>query len=333
MEMIGQQRIRVEDATQVGEARRAAALLSARAGLSETESGRLAIIVNELGSNLGKHARQGELLIQELCSVERSGVEVLSLDRGPGMDLAASLRDGHSTAGTRGEGLGAVRRLADEFDADTGPKGSVVMARVWTGGAPDGRVQIGAASQPVANEHLCGDSWACRMTVTTARLLVVDGLGHGPLAARAAQVATEGFARTDALAGPEAIVHAIHGALRPTRGAALAVAELDLVSRTLRFCGVGNIGALLQDPAAPAARGLVSHNGIGGHEARRIQEFTVRWPSGGMLVLHSDGITSHWTLKDESGLRRRHAGVIAGVIFREFRRASDDATVVVLREP
>ncbi|MGE5048650.1 MAG: SpoIIE family protein phosphatase [Deltaproteobacteria bacterium] len=330
--MIGQQRIVVEDATQVGEARRTAALLSARAGLSETESGRLAIIVNELGSNLGKHARHGELLIQEFRGVQRSGVEVLSLDRGPGMDLATSMRDGHSTAGTRGEGLGAVRRLADEFDADTGPSGSVVMARIWVGGVPDGALQIGAACQPVANEHLCGDSWDCRMTATRTRLLVVDGLGHGPLAARASQVATEAFAGTDALPGPEAIVHAIHGALRPTRGAALAVAELDLVSRTLRFCGVGNIGGLLQDPAG-AARGLVSHNGIGGHEARRIQEFVIRWPPGGILVLHSDGITSHWTLKPESGLRRRHAGVIAGVIFRDFRRTSDDATVIVLREP
>lgn len=330
--MIGQQRIRVEDATQVGEARRAAALLSSRAGLSETESGRLAIIVNELGSNLGKHARQGELLLQELRGVQRSAVEVLSLDRGPGMDLAASLRDGHSTAGTRGEGLGAVRRLADEFDAESGPKGSVVMARVWTGGAPEAPLQIGAACQPLANEHLCGDAWDCRMTATRARILVVDGLGHGPLAARAAQVAMEAFEDTDALPGPEAIVHAIHGALRPTRGAALAVAELDLVSRALRFCGVGNIGGLLQDPAG-AARGLVSHNGIGGHEARRIQEFVIRWPPGGILVLHSDGITAHWNLKDQSGLRRRHAGVIAGVIFRDFRRASDDATVVVLREP
>ncbi len=330
--MIGQQRIRVEDATQVGEARRAAALLSTSAGLSETESGKLAIIVNELGSNLGKHARQGELLLQELRGVERSGVEVLSLDRGPGMDLAASLRDGHSTAGTRGEGLGATRRLAHEFDAESGPNGSAVMARVWAGGAPEGVVQIGGACQPVATEFLCGDAWASRQTLTRTRLLVVDGLGHGPLAARAAQVAVEAFAGTDALPGPEAIVHAIHAALRPTRGAALAVAELDRVSRSLRFCGVGNIAGVLQDPAA-APRGLVSHNGIAGHEARRIQEFAAPWPSGGILVLHSDGITAHWTLKGESGLRARHVGVIAGVLFRDFRRASDDATVVALREP
>jgi anti-sigma regulatory factor (Ser/Thr protein kinase) len=332
VEVIGQQRIRVEDASQVGEARRSAALFSMRAGLSETESGRLAIVVNELGSNLGKHARQGELLIQELRGIRRNGVEVLSLDRGPGMDLAASLRDGHSTAGTRGEGLGAIRRLADEFDAETGPKGSVVMARVWTGGPPQGGLQIGAACQPIANEHLCGDAWECRMTATRTRLLLVDGLGHGPLAARAAQVAVEAFAGTDALPGPEAIVHALHGALRPTRGAALAVAELDLVSRTLRFCGVGNVAGVLQDPAG-AARGLVSHNGIAGHEARRIQEFVIRWPAGALLVAHSDGITAHWSLSDQSGLRMRHAGVIAGVIFRDFRRPSDDATVVVLREP
>ena len=330
--MIPQQRIRVEDATQVGEARRAAALLARSAGLSETESGRLAIVVNELTSNLGKHARQGELLLQELRGEKRSGVEALSLDRGPGMDLSASLRDGHSTAGTRGEGLGAVRRLAQEFDADSGASGSVVLARVWAGGAPEGALQIGAACQPVANEHLCGDAWASRSSGARIRLLVVDGLGHGPLAARAAQVAVEAFDTTDALPGPEAIVHKLHATLRPTRGAALAVAEVDLVSRALRFCGVGNISGLLHDSTG-AGRGLVSHNGIAGHEARRIQEFTARWPARGILVLHSDGINTHWTLKGESGLRARHAGVIAGVLFRDFRRTADDATAAVLREP
>jgi hypothetical protein len=163
-------------------------------------------------------------------------------------------------------------------------------------------------------------------------LLVVDGLGHGPIAARAASVAVEAFAATGRLPGPEAVVHALHAALRPTRGAALAVSELDLISRTVRFSGVGNIGATVEG-AAQKARGLVSHNGIAGHEARRIQEFTVPWPAKGLLVVHSDGIQTQWKLDAYSGLQARHASVIAGVLYRDFRRKGDDATVVVIKEP
>jgi hypothetical protein len=52
-----------------------------------------------------------------------------------------------------------------------------------------------------------------------------------------------------------------------------------------------------------------------------------------VLVLHSDGLTSHWKLAAYSGLHVRHAAVIAGVLYRDFRRANDDVTVVVVKEP
>jgi anti-sigma regulatory factor (Ser/Thr protein kinase) len=332
VEVIAQQRIAMQEATQVGEARRVAASLASAVELPETEAGRVAIVVNELGSNLTRHAKGGELFLRELRAGNRRGVEVLSIDRGPGMDVNASMRDGHSTAGTRGEGLGAVSRLAQEFDAYSTPAGTVVMARVWTGGALDGQVQIGAVCQPFPGERECGDGWSFSGSRSRLRLLVVDGLGHGPVAARAANAAVETFGDTDRLAGPEAIVHTLHGALRPTRGAALAVAEVDLISRVVRFAGVGNIGATIETPPA-RARGLLSHNGSAGHEARRIQEFQLPWPAHGALIVHSDGLTTHWKLEAYPGLLARHAAVIAGVLFRDFRRNTDDATVVVLKEP
>jgi hypothetical protein len=163
-------------------------------------------------------------------------------------------------------------------------------------------------------------------------LLVVDGLGHGPLASRAATTAVEAFAGTDRLPGPEAVVHTLHGALRPTRGAAVGIVELDLIGRVLRFAGVGNVAAILESGGAQRARGLVSHNGIVGHEARRIQEFSLPWPGRGVLVVHSDGLQTQWKLDAYSGLQARHPSVIAGVLYRDFRRKNDDVTVVVLKE-
>jgi len=327
-----QQRIALLDDSHVGEARRTAASFSRIASLSEAEAGRVANVVTELGTNLRKHASGGELLMRELRYGQRAGVEVLSIDRGPGMDLATALRDGHSTAGTRGEGLGAVRRQAHEFDAFSGRGGSVIVARVWGGGPREDAVELGAVCVPFPGEAICGDAWEAQLSTASTRLLVVDGLGHGPIAARAASTAVEAFAATGRLPGPEAVVHALHAALRPTRGAALAVAELDLIARIVRFSGVGNIGAALES-ADQKTRGLVSHNGIAGHEARRIQEFAVPWPSKGVLIVHSDGIQTQWKLEAYPGLRARHASVIAGVLYRDFRRKGDDSTVVVIKEP
>jgi anti-sigma regulatory factor (Ser/Thr protein kinase) len=328
-----QQRIAIDHETHVGEARRIAASLARVAALPEANAGRVAIIVNELGTNLRKHAGGGDLVVGELRVGPQTGVEVLSIDRGRGMDVDKALQDGHSTTGTRGEGLGAVRRLAHEFDAWSARSGTVVMARVWaTGKAPPG-FQIGAICQPMPGEVECGDAWDLRSTLTVARILVADGLGHGPIAARAASTAVEAFAGTDRLAGPEAVVHSLHAALRATRGAALAVAELDLVGRVLRFSGVGNISAILEVTKGQKARGLLSHNGIAGHEARRIQEFTMPWPGRSVLIVHSDGLHSQWKLEAYSGLQARHAAVIAGVLYRDFRRKNDDGTVVVVKEP
>lgn len=327
--MIAQHRIEIDDDSQVGEARRVAAALSRTAGLSASEAGRVAIIVNELGTNLRKHAGRGELILAEIPG----GVEVLALDSGPGMDVEASLRDGRSTAGTRGEGLGAVKRQAQVFDAWSMPdQGAVVLARVCREGEQKTALQVGAVCIPLKGETECGDAWETDDHRSSLRVLVADGLGHGPTAARAAQTAVEAFRTSQKLPGPEAVIHSVHAALRPTRGAAIAVAEVDLVGRMVRFCGVGNVAATVEQPGAPG-RGLLSHNGIGGHEARRIQEFSVPLPARAVVVLHSDGLTTHWKLASYSGLHPRHAGVIAGVLYRDFRRKTDDATVVVVKEP
>ena len=51
----------------------------------------------------------------------------------------------------------------------------------------------------------------------------------------------------------------------------------------------------------------------------------------GEIVMQSDGIKNHWTIDRYAGLSERHPGLIAGVLYRDFHRSTDDATVVVLR--
>jgi hypothetical protein len=100
----------------------------------------------------------------------------------------------------------------------------------------------------------------------------------------------------------------------------------------VRYAGLGNISASIVSPVSPReSKNLVSYNGIAGHEARKIQEFAYEWPSGALLVVHSDGLSGRWDLARYPGLSLRDPSVVAGVLYRDFSRGRDDAIVVVVR--
>jgi hypothetical protein len=158
---------------------------------------------------------------------------------------------------------------------------------------------------------------------------MVDGLGHGVQAATAAEIALITFLKhAERSAGD--VVMCVHQALRSTRGAAVAVAELDHRQNSLRFCGIGNIAATVITLAGETQH-LVSLSGIAGHVMRRVQPFTYPWGRGSLLVMHSDGIGTHWSVSSLNGLAARRPDVIAGVLFRDHRRGRDDASVIVAR--
>jgi hypothetical protein len=254
---------------------------------------------------------------------------MLAVDKGPGMrDLPECLRDGFSSSNTPGIGLGAIRRMSDVFDIYTGPGlGTTLLSRFGT--VPGHNTpEIGVVSVPLKGERSCGDGWAVRSDGRRINALVVDGLGHGSGAETAALAALDVFARSNA-AGPAAVLEDIHTGMRHTRGAAGAVAQIDPDHGVVRFAGIGNIaGALLSHSPT---RNLASLSGTLGHEARRFQEFSYPWDPGTTLVMHSDGISARWDIGSYPGLSGRHPSLIAGVLFRDFRRERDDATILVLR--
>jgi hypothetical protein len=93
---------------------------------------------------------------------------------------------------------------------------------------------------------------------------------------------------------------------------------------------VGNIAATILDNGN--SRSLVSHNGTVGAEMRKAQEFTYPWQSSSILVMNSDGLSTHWKLDPYPGLANRSALMIAAVLYRDFKRTRDDATVLVARQ-
>jgi serine phosphatase RsbU (regulator of sigma subunit) len=244
------------------------------------------------------------------------------------------LQDGFSTAGTRGTGLGAIARLSSEFDVYSVPDwGTAVMARLWprpmASVSSRAAMDFGAVSLPHPAEQVCGDLWAVEQAPGRILLIVADGLGHGPAAAAAAQESVRVF-RENVHQAPAEILLSIDAALRSTRGAAVLVAAINLIERQVCCAGVGNISGsiVVEGPS----RSLVSHNGTMGHAVRKIQEFLYPFPCGAVLILHSDGLATSWRLNQYPGLAARSPVIIAGVLYRDYKRGRDDVTVVAVRD-
>jgi anti-sigma regulatory factor (Ser/Thr protein kinase) len=324
--------IMIRDRSSIGEARRISAQMADRARIKEPERGRIPLIVTELATNLLLHAQGGEILMGMLPVETGPGLEIVAVDRGPGMaDVQRCMADGYSNAGTTGCGLGAVRRLSTEFDIySTEPAGTVVLSRVRSfDRKPSGEVHFSAVNVPASGEIECGDAWQLRQIDGELWLTVVDGLGHGPFAAAAAAGAVSVFNEAS-FETPSGYLEAAHSALRSSRGAAVAVARADLRLHKLQYAGVGNIVGSIIDQTGKS-RSLMSHNGIIGVEVRKFQQFEYEWRDGDLLVMHSDGMSARWKLNDYPGLARADPGVIAATLYRDAKRGRDDTTVVVAR--
>jgi len=332
--------IEVSEPSQAGEARRQAVALAEELKMDEKRCGAVAIAATEMATNLVKHAGRGHILIQRLDRPDRRGLRVTAVDKGPGVsDISQALDDGHSTAGSMGSGLGAIRRLSDSFDFYSVPgSGTIVTADFWheansparsggqtRNGAP---IQIGVVSEPIRGEEVCGDGWAIRLSPAHTILMVVDGLGHGILAAEAAREAERRLAATNGNSLTE-IIQDVHLALKKTRGAALGLAKIDPEKGLISFAGVGNTSASIV--ASGSSRSMPSHNGILGQQMERIQEFTYPWSKGNILVMHSDGLVSRWDLERYPGIWNRHPSLVAAVLHRDFSRGRDDVTVLVTK--
>lgn len=325
----------VTEASQVAEARRRATGLAQGLGFGETATGRVAIVATELSTNLVKYGASGEILLNAFEDETGTGVEILALDKGTGLsNLADAMRDGHSTGGSAGTGLGAVRRQSQAFDIVSWPgKGTAIISRLVAAPvAKDVNPAIqpfaGAVAVPLRGETVNGDAYCIRRHGTGWAIIVADGLGHGPEAAKASEEAVRLFRKYEHEA-PGSILAAVHAGLGHTRGGAVSVASYEPDKGLVTFAGIGNVaGAVV---GRGETKRTVSLAGTAGHVARRIQEFEYPLPIGGLFVLCSDGIGTSWSLEAYPGLVGAHPSLIAGVLYRDFTRVRDDATVVVIR--
>jgi hypothetical protein len=185
-------------------------------------------------------------------------------------------------------------------------------------------------TRPLTGEPLSGDALAVRDADGRRQVLMCDGLGHGSLAAAAAHEAVRAFADAPPQP-PEAVVETLHRRLNHTRGAALAVAELDPDAGLVRYAGLGNISGTVIGPNG--RRGMISLPGIAGHQRRQIRQYDYPIDPGAIVLMHSDGVVDRFDLSDYPGLLSHSPAVIAATVLRDAGVRRDDAGVLVARLP
>jgi len=336
--------IRVEDASAVPACRQAVQALAERLGFPATRVGQLALAATEAASNLYKHAEQGSLLLCVNRDGPQPGIDLVTIDAGPGLrDVSAALRDGHSTAGTLGIGLGAIRRLADFSDLYSAPGHSTALAArfraVLAGGTtPPYPPALGGAARPpkppwgagllrpITGETECGDAYGAVEADGAVTAVLCDGLGHGPLAAAAA---AEGVAAVldDPAAEPAVLLDRVHRRMSGTRGGAVGVVRIG--GQLARFAGLGNVAASIV--SGGQRKSMISIPGIAGQQARTIRQFEYEVPPGAAVILHSDGISNRWAAAALPGIEARDPLLIAAVLLALAGIHRDDAGVLVLK--
>lgn len=308
-------------------------------GFSDEQKGRVDIIVSEMASNLIKHnTLNGEILIKHIQDDKGEGVEILSVDNGPGMhDTQRMMEDGVSTYGSKGEGLGAIKRLSDDFGIYSLPGiGTFILSRLYIKKAtinstikPKKKLDVKVVMVPKAGEEECGDGWAKSEADGQVTVLAADGLGHGKDAHTASEEAVTVF--TGCLnCVPSELLKLIHNSIKKTRGIVSAIANINFKSKTLTYCGIGNIsGRIISNDGS---KNLISYNGTVGHNIpTRFNDHVYPWDSTNVLILHSDGIKTRWDLLKYPGIERLDTSLFAAVLYKDNTRATDDALVIIAR--
>jgi serine/threonine-protein kinase RsbT len=125
-------RVTIRSSLDVDQVRREARRLAADLGFGRADAESVALAASELAMNLQRYAVDGAIQLGVVDEGTRRGLVIESGDLGPGIgDPARALEDGYSTGGGLGSGLPGVRRLMDDFDLETGPGGTRIVARKW----------------------------------------------------------------------------------------------------------------------------------------------------------------------------------------------------------
>ncbi len=306
-----------------------------KAGFEPKKLADLDLIVSELTTNLHKYAKDGEILVGLFEDSDGQFMELISIDHGPGMsDPAKMMTDGVSSTNTMGVGLGSIKRLSDTFELFSQKDwGTIVLSRIYSRPCvPKKRMANQAVVRPLVicmpGQQKSGDGTYYKITENYLKLLVADGLGHGPEANYAVNEAVNAF-KACPYHSPAEIIRFIHQAIRKTRGMVAMVVVYDFKTQTWKTAGVGNISTRLS--SFIEVKNHMSYNGIIGHNIpNSINDQELPLSAFHQITLCSDGIKSRWEIK-YPGLNRCDPSIQAAAIYKDFARHTDDMSVVIAK--
>lgn len=325
---------KIDDRSLVAFIKREIHNLALQSGFTVHRAAETDIIVAELTSNLLKYANGGEFLYRSREIKGFKEIEIYCIDKGKGIDnVVKIMTDGYSTSNTLGHGLGAIKRLSNDFQIYSRRDwGTIQYIRISEKADPTiqpipAGFNCDAISINYPGEIVCGDGYYVKHTSKGFQIFVGDGLGHGENAHEAVQVAIKAFMKSNA-EDSAMMLRDIHDAVKKTRGLVATIASVDYKTQTWNICGIGNINTRIY-------RGLENktytpYNGIIGMNIPRTMKSTiVPYLKHQIIIMHSDGLRTRWNLNEMASIIKQKPGVIAASLFKDNIRGTDDATILV----
>lgn len=154
------------------------------------------------------------------------------------------------------------------------------------------RIDWAAAQAAKTSESVCGDGYLLRRAGNRLMVALADGVGSGPGAREAANACLEALAAVSFGAIAE-LFETAHDRLRGTRGAALAVALIDLEKAAVEWAALGDVEGVICGllPGGNDSVTIMQKGGILGMDSPRVLSQTQPFPPGYALVLASDGVS------------------------------------------
>jgi anti-sigma regulatory factor (Ser/Thr protein kinase) len=308
--------------------------LATEGGIEPGRINQLDLIVAEMTSNLFKYSNDGELLMGVFPNGGNPYVELISIDNGPGMvNPARMMQDGVSTSNTLGHGLGSMKRLSDTFELYSQIGwGTIVLSRVYSD-PEKSRALNPIVMRPIIvykpGEKTSGDGFIYKKTDKYLKMMLADGLGHGPEANKAVNEAAVAF-KVFPEYSPTETLRFIHNAIKKTRGAVISIVGYDHARKIWSCAGVGNIAVRMYGPVN--FKNHMSYNGIVGHNipgTMNDQEYQAE--EFNQVMLCSDGIKTRIDMARYPMMYKYDLTILAAAIYKDHARRNDDMSVVIAK--
>lgn len=189
-------------------------------------------------------------------------------------------------------------------------------------------LDLGVATFTLPGEDECGDQHVVMSFAGGVLVAVMDGVGHGTEAAKAARIA-KGILKSHPNEALVPLIERCHEALRDTRGVVMSVASFNHIEKTMMWAGAGNVqGKLLSGDTFSQPRTLLLSVGILGYQVASVYPTVLSIKSGDTLIFATDGIREDF---DRQLNLKQSPQQLADDILARSARQTDEALVLVGR--